>query len=125
VPVFGSAACGAGRSIADGVRSRRRIFRVERSSTLVKRIDASWSMAEVNETDRLRIIRADIAGASLLEITETPYGIVVGCPGCGAQTIFRHDEVPVLEHDKAIDCPVFRTIVRMLEQFAETKQVRG
>jgi hypothetical protein len=66
-----------------------------------------------------------IAGASLLEITPTEHGLVIGCPGCGAQQIVPFDEEPLLEHDRAVDCPVFRTIVRAFQQFDETKEVRG
>ena len=46
-----------------------------------------------------------VAGLSLLELTVTEHGLVVGCPGCGAQTVFPHDDEPVLAH-LSVDCEV-------------------
>lgn len=65
-----------------------------------------------------------MAGASLLAITPTAAGVVVGCPGCGAQMVFPLDEEPLLEH-ASIECPVFRTLVDARQRFLDAKEVRG
>jgi hypothetical protein len=57
-------------------------------------------------------------GDTWLVITETASGVVVGCPGCGAQQFFEACEEPAIEH-ASVDCPVFQMITTALRHFIE------
>jgi hypothetical protein len=63
--------------------------------------------------------REPILGATLLVITPTAHGVVVGCPGCGAQQLVEPTDEPQLEHGSP-DCPVFQAVVVALKAFIET-----
>lgn len=65
-----------------------------------------------------------IPGASLLAITETARGIVVGCPGCGAQELFAWGDEPRLTHASA-DCYVFQRLVTADRLFVVTGERVG
>jgi hypothetical protein len=58
-------------------------------------------------------------GATLLEITRTARGVVVGCPGCGAREFFPPTDEPVLAH-RSSDCPVFQAVDAARRAFIDT-----
>jgi hypothetical protein len=72
----------------------------------------------------MRVIDTPVLGATWLEITSTARGVVVGCPGCGAQQLFEAEDELVFAHAHA-DCAVFRASAGAFRWFLDTNEVRS
>ena len=62
--------------------------------------------------------RHPFLGMTLLEITQTDRGTVVGCACCGAQEVFARTDEPSIAHLWP-DCPVFRAVVAAERAFID------